>query len=176
MSGKAICTIDNCTTVVNGHGLCQAHQLRLAKGQDMNAPKRAYRTAGCAVEGCDKPHHGNGYCRLHYLRDRRTGGQRVLDDQRWPRKPDVGYHAVHKRLWRDIGHPTTLTCVDCGGQGEEWSYIGGCPDEQRESLQGRTEMAYCTHQHHYEVRCVTCHKRYDGSTGAMNHGSNPTTP
>lgn len=161
MAGKANCSVDGCPNVVNGHGLCQGHQIRLRNGQPLT-PLRTYRRQGCTVDDCPQPHHAQGYCRKHYLRWKRTEGQRVLDHQRWPRMDEVGYHAVHKRLWRDIGHPTTLPCVDCGSEGAEWSYVGDCPDEQRQTLRG-VNMAYCTHPDHYSVRCVTCHKRYDAA-------------
>jgi hypothetical protein len=161
MAGKAKCSIDGCDRTVNGHGLCQTHQHRQKVGAPMDTPIRPYvygRT--CEVDGCDKRHEAHGMCKMHLYRWKRR--QTVEDADLYPRKAEVGYHAVHKRLMRDIGHPTTLPCVDCGGTGEEWSYVGDCPDEQRQTLRG-VQMAYCTHQQHYDVRCVTCHKRYDSA-------------
>lgn len=167
MAGKAICSVENCNTTVNGHGLCQAHQLRLAKGQPLDTPKRRYRTGTCTVDDCQEPHHARGYCRTHYQRHKRTQGQRVADADRWPRMENVGYHAVHRRLIRDIAPAADLICADCGRPAEEWSYEGGCPDEQRQDVNRTIGMAYCVHQHHYQPRCVPCHKRYDSGQNGI---------
>ena len=84
---------------------------------------------------------------------RRTAAKR---DQRGPRnhmwKSAPGYQAAHLRLGDERG-----SCTDCGEPAQHWSYVGGCAEELADN-----SLTYCTHQNHYEPRCVACHQTYDG--------------
>ena len=84
---------------------------------------------------------------------RRTAAKR---DQRGPRnhmwKSTPGYQAAHLRLGDERG-----SCTDCGEPAQHWSYVGGCAEELTDN-----SLTYCTHQNHYEPRCVACHQTYDG--------------
>lgn len=78
--------------------------------------------------------------------------QRGVANHMW-RGDDAGYQATHLRLGAAAEH----SCVDCGGNAQEWSYEGGCPDEKR----GKSGSPYCTHADHYQPRCTKCHRAYD---------------
>lgn len=61
------CSVEGCSTVCYGKGLCSKHWQRLrAKGHtdDPPAPKE-----WCMVEECLKPHFAKGMCVSHYNRD-----------------------------------------------------------------------------------------------------------
>lgn len=71
-------------------------------------------------------------------------------------KEAPGYQAVHQRLRVEKGRASEHECVDCNGQGADWSYRGGDPDELTEVLRYSTDLDY------YEPRCRDCHVKYDG--------------
>jgi len=61
-------------------------------------------------------------------------------------KPDVLYGSLHDRVEAARGKATEYSCVDCGGQAEEWSRIH---DRDGKSVWD------------YEPRCVRHHQAYD---------------
>lgn len=70
----------------------------------------------------------------------------------WSLRP--GYQARHLRL----GRAADRLCVDCQKPAEEWSYVGGCPQELHDK---NHQSPYCLHDDHYSPRCRRCHRRYD---------------
>jgi len=72
---------------------------------------------------------------------------------------DASYAAVHRRVQVRFGPATKYSCVDCGRPAQEWSYIGGCPNEQT-SLAG---FPYSTDVERYSARCIRDHRRHDSN-------------
>lgn len=68
------------------------------------------------------------------------------------------YNAAHGVLRKARGKATMFDCVDCGGQGQQWSYRHDCWAERSND---RGKYPYCTHVEHYEPRCQDCHRTYD---------------
>jgi hypothetical protein len=83
--------------------------------------------------------------------------------------------AIHARVVAVRGPAANFLCVDnCGQQASEWSYDHRDPNEILVSnSQGRTTPASATIDH-YEPRCVTCHRRFDGPTSRAANYSRPS--
>jgi hypothetical protein len=125
----------------------------------------------CNVAACGKPHYAQGFCKRHYTRWKRWGDPfrvepggtgdhgRGAQNAGW-RGVDVGYHAVHDRLRGERGPARGYTCLDCGGQAAEWSYLGGAPDERIDPSVG---YAYTVDLSCYAPRCRSCHRTADAS-------------
>jgi hypothetical protein len=73
------------------------------------------------------------------------------------------YSSIHQRLRRERGPASRHPCHDCGGPAAEWSYLGDCPDEQRDT----NGLAFCTHPEHYAARDVVHHRRADAAHRRM---------
>lgn len=108
----------------------------------------------CSHPGCDRKAKARGLCNPHYMDAWRAG-------QIQPRimKPPTGvtYISMHHWLLYNLGSASLQQCVDCGKQAKHWSYLEGCPDEQRDEKRG----TYCPHPEHYSPRCVKCHHAHD---------------
>jgi len=78
--------------------------------------------------------------------------------QSQPRTEQPTYRSAHSRVTRSRGKASDQTCVDCGGQAAEWSYVG-CADEIVED-----GWRYCGHPEHYAPRCLRCHRSEDQGT------------
>jgi hypothetical protein len=77
--------------------------------------------------------------------------------------PDRGYQRAHAQMRRRYGRASQWPCVDCASMAEAWSYIGGCPDEKRNSK----GHPFCEgHASHYQPRCRFCHNVLDRSPWA----------
>lgn len=74
-----------------------------------------------------------------------------------------GYVPTHKWVARHRGKAARHSCVDCGGQAAEWSYITGHPLEQIDSQGRRFARALDA----YQPRCVRCHRLHDENPIAM---------
>lgn len=90
-----------------------------------------------------------------YLPTRRSAAKRNQSggaNHMWSLRP--GYQARHLRL----GRAADRLCVDCQKPAEEWSYVGGCPQELHDK---NHQSPYCLHDDHYSPRCRRCRRRYD---------------
>lgn len=69
------CIVPGCPNRINGHGLCQTHQIRLKrKGSVMaDVPIRQRKGGVCSITQCDEPVYGHGLCRAHWTRRWRHG-------------------------------------------------------------------------------------------------------
>lgn len=66
------------------------------------------------------------------------------------RKGDPTYGARHRRVEAAKGKANGHSCIDgCGRQAQDWTQIHGTTGLEPE---------------HYEPRCRSCHRRYDGHT------------
>lgn len=102
-----------------------------------------------------------------YLPERRPAAKRNQDgaaNHMW-KGSDAGYQAAHLRLAQLNGKARDHQCADCEKQAADWSYEGGCPDEQRSPV---GSPPYCIHPDHYRPRCRPCHRAHDRIGGDAN--------
>lgn len=176
--GGRVCSVTACNERHYAKGYCQFHWSRARQGREVGAPKQVARS-GCSIEGCTRPHWGLGWCRLHLERYRRTGDPRSVKPPtpmpvrsgsthlQW-KGDDVGYFAMHRRLYRVKGRAADHVCVDCGRPAAHWTYDHHDPNE-KVSEHG----PFSTDPNHYVPRCVSCHnkldqqKRYSGDDGEV---------
>lgn len=161
----AHCAIDGCDYPTRWRDLCNAHSVRFLRtgerGGKVNrrGPKRAH---WCEADGCDKPHYCGGLCSRHYQQLRMRGElepPRLVGEQHpsW-RGDEVAYRTVHTRLQSQRGPASARACVDCGLTADEWSYDHKADVEFFDD----NGSPYSTDLTHYEPRCRSCHKRFDG--------------
>ena len=131
------------------------------------------RHVGCEVEGCESKHHSHGYCSVHSARFKAHGDALAEPNYHAGRnRVDApSYDGMHKRLFYDRGKARDYSCVDCGGQADEWSYDGGCPNELYE-VKVLRPIAYSVDQSRYSPRCRPCHRPRDESLNKIRdaHG------
>jgi hypothetical protein len=154
-----------------GLGWCQMHYRRLVDTGDVGpaAPLPRRPRPSCSLADCGKPHYGQGFCKRHHNRWKRWGDPFRVErggtgwhghgpaNARW-RGADVGYAAVHDRLRRERGRASGYSCHDCGSPADEWSYLGGAPDERIDS---RVKFPFSTDLTFYVPRCRSCHRSAD---------------
>jgi hypothetical protein len=58
---------------------------------------------------------------------------------------DIGYAAAHYRVNALHGPASNHSCVECGDEAEQWSYIGGCPNDGGVSLTRTDRTQWPTH-------------------------------
>ena len=160
------CIVDSCDRPAAGRGMCKMHWKRWRTHGDPNivAVRSKPKHIGCLVDGCETKHHSHGYCSTHATRLATHGDPLVVGD-RFPGRPRLEhpkYAAIHKRLAREKGLARDQLCVDCNSPADEWSYDGGCPNELYETL-AHTPIAYSADLARYQPRCLSCHRRKDGS-------------
>lgn len=116
-----------------------------------------------------EPHLAKGFCKNHYRKFEKWGDPLHVwippsgeDHPNW--KPDdrlIDYGLAHSHVRKRRGRADGHLCVDCGSQAEEWSYIGGDPDEAVEiDLRGRF-WRYSLKPSYYAPRCKSCHSKFD---------------
>lgn len=166
MTQARICSVEECEGRHYAKGYCQFHWARARAGRVLSLPKAQAR-AGCSIVGCGRAHWGRGWCRLHLGRFQRTGDPLVvrplalLEVKRGPehlgwKGDEVGYYAMHRRLYRAKGRASDHQCVDCGQAAAHWSYDHSDLNEKRGE-----HGPYSTDPDHYLPRCVGCHNRLD---------------
>jgi hypothetical protein len=115
--------------------------------------------AVCTVPGCGRKRHKREWCKTHYERWLRNGdpGENFVS-----RRTDesVGYFGAHGRVVAKYGKAVDYLCVDCGKPAKQWSYVGGCPKERVQRVNG-FDCAFSPDPDRYAPRCVFCHQRYD---------------
>ena len=80
-----------------------------------------------------------------------------------PLKGDhLSFAGVHKRLMRLWGPASSRQCVDCEGRAAEWSYDGLDPKQLTGESNGFV-LAYSLDLSHYQPRCTSCHRKFDGA-------------
>lgn len=72
----------------------------------------------------------------------------------------VGYDAAHFRLRDQRGRAREFDCATCGERADEWAYLGGAPDEQKDAATGRP---YTLDLSFYVPLCRHCHRRSDSN-------------
>lgn len=113
----------------------------------------------CSIAGCDGMHEARGWCGKHYQRWRHTGDPLAPDrrgkhmagrcreqNPAW-KGDDIGYLSLHKRLERERGSASALSCVACGEQARDWAF-----DEPR---------GWSTDLSRYSPMCRPCHAEKD---------------
>lgn len=114
----------------------------------------------CAIAGCLRHRlvgsRGSTYalCGHHAKRRYRYG-----DPFHETRATAPTYRTVHGRTQRAKGPASAHACIDCGETARDWSYVGGAPDEQVDSVTG---LAYSDRPEFYVPRCRGCHVEHDG--------------
>lgn len=146
-----------CARPVRCKGLCSGHYQRLRTGRPVDGTL-ADGKRGCSVAGCAQKHHARGFCWDHWRRDREYGDPLGIR----PEGEFTGYTGAHDRVKSKRGKAREYQCVDCGGRASDWSYIRGCADQQVQVGGTNDGDVYCEHIEHYEPRCKSCHRRYDG--------------
>lgn len=68
------------------------------------------------------------------------------------------YSGLHQRLRSQRGPAKDLNC-ECGEPARQWAYLGGCPQEIRES--GGKRRVYSLDLNRYAPLCVSCHVLLD---------------
>ena len=118
----------------------------------------------CKVDGCSNPARRAGWCWTHHARWRRHGDPgTVLKRGRKNHKgtDDIGYSAVHERLYRARGAANTHIC-ECGQPAQQWAYDHSDPDPKfswRRDL--RYEVPYSLDLSRYVPMCIPCHGKAD---------------
>ena len=163
----AECSIDDCTRQAQARGWCKMHWRRWRRsGDPNNVQKRGSwnKKAGpCRVDHCGRQAHARALCTMHYARWAKHGDTETLGPTGRPIKGDhQSFAGVHKRLGRTRGPASDLACVDCGDDAHEWSYDGLDPHELMGESNGFT-LAYSLELAHYQPRCTSCHRRFDGA-------------
>lgn len=147
------------------------HYRRLVDTGDVGpaGPKPRRPRPLCSIAECGAPHYAQGWCKTHYRRWKRWGDPfRVEtaalahhgigpDNAGW-RGTEVGYATVHDRLRNQRGRAKNRSCFDCSAPADEWSYLGGAPDER---IDARVKFAYSTNLSYYVPRCWSCHRTAD---------------
>lgn len=151
-----------CRRPVLARGLCGGHYQRMRTGKPVDGTL-ADGKRGCAVAGCPEKHFAKTFCWNHWRRNRQFGSPEGVSTYR-DDAAFAGYVGAHDRVVSLRGKAREHTCVGCGGDAADWSYVGGCADEQVQVGGLNDGDAYCAHVEHYEPRCKPCHKRYDGHT------------
>lgn len=168
--GPSTCTVDDCGKPSVGRGMCRRHYGRWWRHGDPTIVKPKVgpkKYDGCAVEGCGGPHLAKGFCKKHYRRSEKYGDPlyewshpRGAAHPSW-KSDDIGYNLAHSRVRQAKGRATSHLCVDCGGRADEWSYIGGDPDERVEIDRRGKRMPYSIRPAYYAPRCHSCHGIFD---------------
>lgn len=168
--GPSECQVEDCGKPSVGRGLCRKHYNRWRKHGDPSVvkPYGWFRDAPpCGVDGCSEPHVAQGYCRTHYRRWKRWGDPLYVrpnpsgpDHPAYVADEDAGYSVAHARVRKARGKASDHLCVDCGKQANEWSYVGGAPNERVDSYGGKM-LPYTTNPAYYVARCHSCHVRFD---------------
>lgn len=119
----------------------------------LKPPGRTAKQPLCSVVDCDRRHEAHGYCDRHYRRWRKFGNPLIA---RAPLRDDVGYYAMHYRVYAAKGRADEHSCV-CGARAGEWSYDRADPDE----MFSKEGYPYSTNIDHYEPKCIACHRAID---------------
>lgn len=113
-------------------------------------------TATCDVGGCGQPVRSRGWCNTHYRRWQRRGDPGA-DQPVTPKSTDgCSYVCVRRRLHRERGPATAMSCADCSEPAVFWSYVGGDPDERIDLVR---EVRFSLDLSRYRARCRSCHRR-----------------
>lgn len=139
-------------------GFCRLHWQRQRKSGDPRAdvPKRDWGRQSCSFPGCDEPHDAGGFCEKHWRRNHKHGDPSHVEKAGW-RGDEVGYTAMHERIYRMRGPATDHTCQRCGKSAEDWAYDHSDPSERVELGKG----PYSTDPAHYMPLCHSCHMKLD---------------
>lgn len=146
-----------------GRGYCRKHYSRWRNHGDPTVvlpPGGLDRGGECSIEGCGKEHLAKGYCKKHYRRWKKYGDPVGRPPEGHREKQTVGYAGAHGRVRRKRGKASSHLCVDCGAVADDWSYIGGDPDELVAEYGGRL-LAYSLDIKRYAPRCSKCHIAFD---------------
>ena len=98
------------------------------------------------------------------------------EDHEFPPGP-VSYSNAHMRPRAVYGHPSDYPCIgDCGRQGRDWAYQGGCPNEQSgemlDARRGKSRIVHWTRDHtYYAPMCRSCHTKMDMAEASLRQGS-----
>jgi len=147
------CSVRDCVLEPWALGYCSKHYQRWRKHGDAAAENKS-RRLGCKVEGCDRLAHGHRMCGMHYLRWYSHGDPLATPERR---VDTAGYDAAHSRVMRDRGRAKEHPCVDCGAQGQHWSY----QHTDASQLFSPSGQPYSLDGSHYAPRCVKCHVAFD---------------
>ncbi len=153
---RRACTI--CGGPYYSLGLCRLHWQRQRRSGDSLAdvPKRSWGQQSCSFPGCEEPHVAKGFCNKHWLRQRNHGDPHHVEQAGW-RGDDVGYTALHQRIYHRLGPASEHICHRCGTPADDWAYDHSDPNERVELEKG----PYSTDLAHYMPLCHSCHMKLD---------------
>lgn len=166
-AAPGVCIVEGCANEDHGtHGYCNKHAIRVRRYGDPSIEKRATGRKVCTIDGCSRLVEGKGLCPMHWSRNKRNGDPLIVRGvPAWEASPhwkgeDASYDAIHWRMRKIKGKASARACTDCGEEAQEWSYIGGAPDERVGPASGNM-LAYSQDPNYYTARCVPCHRRHD---------------
>lgn len=173
---RAPCKIDGCEQESRGRGWCSKHWSRWKNNGDPLKVKKSgvdfNVKSMCSVEGCGRPNHAHLFCNMHLSRYYKHGDPTVvLPITGRPTLGDVPqFDAIHKRLSRARGSASKYPCVDCGKDAQEWSYNQSDPAELYQAF-GAAQVPYSLDINNYDPRCISCHRKFDGTGRNRPRGS-----
>lgn len=150
------CTIAGCTKRQFAKRMCSMHYYRAKTSGDpqCTVSGRVDRPPGlCEVEGCGQARRKFEWCASHYAQHYSTGKVHPFA-YKWG---EGGYAPTHKAIYAARGRAAEYKCCDCGGDAQEWSYSGGCPNEITDARGVRFSRDVAM----YEPRCIRCHRIFD---------------
>lgn len=166
-----VCSVDDCGSPFYAKGYCVKHYSRWRAHGDATVVHVQSKST-CGVDGCDVDAHAKGMCSSHYSRFVKYGNPTTKGNPGRKRKAVVTNSGAHRRIQYDRGRASGQSCVDCGEAAQEWSYVGGDPNEMSETFitrsGGTTTVRYSGNPNYYVPRCVPCHRAFDGSNDALN--------
>ena len=108
----------------------------------------------CTINGCEKDVRARGWCAMHWLR--------------WSRHGDVNrgrstssYSLAHQRIRREQGKASSRNCANCNRTAQDWSYMGGDPNEGADQSGPSAGRKYSLDWSYYEPLCRNCHSQRD---------------
>lgn len=185
---KMTCIVDGCGNQHLARGYCPKHYYHARKnGFDGESPLKRMPTRTptyCSLPGCSEKNKGHGLCKKHYARWTQRGrnpehltdgsllerrrskpslGKKGAEAPAWKGEAAATYRQTHKRVQAAKAPAREHSCVDCGAQAKQWSYIGGDPDERNEPRpDDRTKfIRFSVNADFYQPRCVPCHVAHD---------------
>ena len=95
----------------------------------------------------------------------------------WP-EGFVSYYGAHHRVRYTYGPARNYPCVDCGEPADDWSYIGGCPDEFSGPVRNSNGITCFLHwsgdPKFYVPRCRPDHAAHDRARRTAIESFQPT--
>lgn len=153
------CSLDGCDEGHYARDLCRTHWKRWRKTGDPGPSERLRirPPSECLADDCDAQPRARGLCIKHYQRWQDHGDPNAEVHHSGWRGDEVGYTAMHERIYRMRGSATDHVCQRCGKPATDWAYDHNDPNEREELGKG----PYSIDPTHYMPLCHSCHMKLD---------------